>query len=346
MGPPLFIVPDDGEYFVRVGVRPERPEASLPFPMPPPRLPASLRLWINAREESIELKGDSYEWDRAVHLRKGRNPAVLEVERPEEGPVMFYAVLLDSEPPEQDRYVPLLRWFEKPQRVVWDVKPIAARRVGWYRFLAPPGLRAVHFQAQARALEAWVDGRPVAVELDKILLSAAQPGVSQVAMRVEQEPGSYAGAAFREPVTFECEEGQIALGDWSKFGLATYSGIGVYAKDFELETVHLRGKVILDLGEVKDVAEVFVNGSPAGIRMARPFQFDITRLVKIGQNRLVVKIANTLANHMSTYPTRWVLEGQTVSGLLGPVKLEFRVPVTMNLDIAESRAAIAPHSAT
>lgn len=332
-----IIVPDDGKYFVRVGVRPERPEASLPFPMPPPRLPATVRLWINAQEVPIELKANSYECRTVVHLRTGRNPAVLEVVRPEEGPVMFYVVLLDSEPPAEDRYVPVLKWYEKPQRVALDIKAVAARRVGWYRFLAPPGVRAIRFDTQARALQAWVDGRPVTVELDRILLSAGQPGVSQVAVRVEQEPGTYAGAAFREPVSFECEEGQIALGDWSKYGLSTYSGIGVYAKEFELETAHLRGRIILDLGEVKNVAEVFVNGSLAGTGMVRPFQFDVTRLVKTGRNRLVVKVANTLANHMSTYPTNWILEGQTVSGLLGPVKLEFRVPVSMKLDIAESR---------
>ena len=34
-------------------------------------------------------------------------------------------------------------------------------------------------------------------------------------------------------------------------------------------------------------------------------------------------MANTLANHMSTYPTRHVYPGQTRSGLLGPARLRF-----------------------
>jgi hypothetical protein len=87
--------------------------------------------------------------------------------------------------------------------------------------------------------------------------------------------------------------------------------------------------VLLDLGLARNVAEVLVNGKSAGIKLARPFDFDISEFVKAGVNRLEIKIANTLANHMSTYPTQWVLEGQTVSGLLGPVDLRFLSPVKM-----------------
>jgi hypothetical protein len=48
--------------------------------------------------------------------------------------------------------------------------------------------------------------------------------------------------------------------------------------------------------------------------------------VQEGRNRIEIKIANTLANHMSTYPTKWVFEGQTESGLLEPVLLRFLSP--------------------
>jgi hypothetical protein len=63
--------------------------------------------------------------------------------------------------------------------------------------------------------------------------------------------------------------------------------------------------------------------------MTRPFQLDITDLARPGENRLQVKVANTLANHMRTYPTKFVFEGQTVSGLLGPVRLTFLSKVTL-----------------
>ena len=101
----------------------------------------------------------------------------------------------------------------------------------------------------------------------------------------------------------------------------------------KLERPHLRGKVLLDLGEVAATAEVHVNGKPAGVGMAPPWRFDVTRLVVEGENRIEVKVVNTLANHMSTYPTRYVYEGQTVSGLIGPVTIQFLAEAAL-----ESRA--------
>ena len=97
----------------------------------------------------------------------------------------------------------------------------------------------------------------------------------------------------------------------------------MYGRRVKLEKPHLRGKVLLDLGEVAAAAEVHVNGQPAGVGMAPPWRFDVTRLVVEGENRIEVKVVNTLANHMSTYPTRYVYEGQTLSGLLGPVTIQF-----------------------
>jgi len=139
----------------------------------------------------------------------------------------------------------------------------------------------------------------------------------------------YAGAVFEEPVAFEIDEGRITLGDWCDAGLATYSGIGIYGTEVELDKAQLAGQVVLELGKVKATAEVAVNGQPAGVRLARPYRFDITALVREGANKIEIKVANTLANHYSTFPTRWVFEGQTESGLFGPVELRFLSPARL-----------------
>ena len=55
------------------------------------------------------------------------------------------------------------------------------------------------------------------------------------------------------------------------------------------------------------------------------------RPVQEGENRIEVKVVNTLANHMITCPTKYLREGQTVSGLLGPVRLLFLSPVIFGL---------------
>jgi len=187
----------------------------------------------------------------------------------------------------------------------------------------------MRLNCHARKVAAWIDGQPAKVEAGTIILDSSMGGVSQIALRVEQEPGCRAGAAFTLPVAVECEKGRIPLGDWCDYGLETYSGGAVYNKVVNLEQHHLAGKVLLDLGQISTTAEVHVNGQPAGVKMGQPFRFDITDFVEEGENQIRVKVVNTLANHMSTYPTNYVYEGQTVSGLLGPVKLQFLSKVTL-----------------
>ncbi|MEI7899829.1 MAG: hypothetical protein WCK89_06220 [bacterium] len=69
-------------------------------------------------------------------------------------------------------------------------------------------------------------------------------------------------------------------------------------------------------------AEVRVNGQPAGIRVSPPWRFDITSLVKPGENRIEILVRNTLANHYTTVPTQY--RGKTTAGLLGPVTLNLQ----------------------
>ena len=101
--------------------------------------------------------------------------------------------------------------------------------------------------------------------------------------------------------------------------------------------------MILDLGEVRDLAEVFVNGKSAGILWKKPYQADITHLVKTGENDLKIEIVNLWINRLTgdmlsepedrycktnqSYMIREIWPGgdepfriQT-AGLLGPVNL-------------------------
>jgi hypothetical protein len=318
-----------------------RLEASTGFDLPDRR-----QAWINGEEVLNVGEKQGEEVSARVHLKKGWNPVLLKLVQSEHvgrdnkggvGPdgapneqkpqaemkIATYGVIREMAPPPVDPYVPLVRWFSDGQHLVCDITPNKEKRVGWYRFKAPPGLTRMRIAAKARGIEAWINGEKVLVQNGEIKLRSPIKQVSQVALRVEQEPGTYAGAVFPHPVAFECREGQIPLGDWSEFGLSTYSGAGIYHKLTNLEKAHLKGKVLLDLGNVRTVAEVHVNGNSAGVRLARPFRFDITNFVKEGENEIQIKVVNTLANHMSTYPTKYIYEGQTQSGLLGPVEIRF-----------------------
>jgi len=293
-------------------------------------VPYRKQAWVNGQSVLDAQSKEGEEARASVHLSKGWNPILLKIVQRSGTKTATYAIIRDSEAPPADPYVPELRWFSDSPPVIYDLTPQKDHRVGWYRFNAPPGLVGMRLAAKARGIEAWINGEKVPVQNGAIKLASPIQQASQVALRVEQEPGTYAGAVFSQPIAFDCSEGEIGLGDWSNYGLETYSGIVVYGKTVNIREDQLRGKLILDLGSVKVVAEVLVNGNSAGVRLARPFSFDITDLLKPGQNTIEIKVANTLANHMRSYPTHYIHKGQTVSGLLGPVRLNFLSPVTLN----------------
>ena len=57
--------------------------------------------------------------------------------------------------------------------------------------------------------------------------------------------------------------------------------------------------LILDLGELRDVAEVFINGKSAGILWKKPYSVDISQLVQPGINELKVEIVNLWINRLT-----------------------------------------------
>ena len=271
-----------------------------------------------------------------IVLKKGSNPVLLEITHPGGQRIWTYAAFYEpGRPPATERFVPLLKWSRENAAIRHDIFPEAAKRVGWYRFEAPPGTKSMTLHLIARSVEAWVDGDPVEVNGDTITLVSRKERVSQVAVRIEHEPGRYGGAAFEQPVSFDCESGLIALGDWCDHALRSYSGAGVYRTTFQISPDRLEGKAVLDLGRVNSTAEVTANGKSVGIRMASPYTFDLSRLLKEGENAIEVRVHNTLANHYDVgYPSKWVHDGQTLSGLIGPANIRFLREVVLHRDPA------------
>ena len=213
-----------------------------------------------------------------------------------------------------------MTWFDDPSVIRFDVHA-GARPAEWFRFIAPPGLRAITVTARA-TVEAWADGRPMrAAGRGRFQAAAPLPRAAVVALRVVGETGFCGAAVFPEPLRLECGPGIAALGDWSKAGvLECCSGGAWYRKTVTLTPQQVRGEITLDLGKVVATAEVRVNGKLAGIRVAPPWRVDISKQAKAGENRVEVLVFNALANHYLTIPTRY--RGGLTSGLLGPVRLE------------------------
>jgi len=86
---------------------------------------------------------------------------------------------------------------------------------------------------------------------------------------------------------------------------------------------------------VSSVADVFVNGEHAGTRVWRPYQLDISKLIKPGENEIRVLITNTEANQRAVGTRRHILPAIDSSGMEGPVKVMPYLDRILTLQLAE-----------
>jgi hypothetical protein len=182
----------------------------------------------------------------------------------------------------------------------------------------------------------WVDGAAITVTPDSVpssrfpwpdvpvwqaVLPSTIRKAASVVLRIEHEPGWYGGAAIPEPIAFGCDTGLIAAGDLANDrSLGTYSGGICYTRSIQLTPAQAEGKrLTLDLGSLVSSASVRINGEPAGVRAAPPWEFDLTGKIRAGRNRLEVTVHTTLGNHYRTVPSQY--PGSASSGLIGPAVL-------------------------
>ncbi len=94
------------------------------------------------------------------------------------------------------------------------------------------------------------------------------------------------------------------LTDWTRRpeeGIRYYSGIATYSKTFDLSSDINRDKgnrIYLNLGKVKVMARIRLNGKDLGVVWCAPWQVEITKALKTGGNRLEIDIANLWPNRM------------------------------------------------
>ena len=88
---------------------------------------------------------------------------------------------------------------------------------------------------------------------------------------------------------------------WSEHphaGIRYYSGTAVYTSSFDVSLLNPDLAAILDLGQVADIARVFVNGEEVDILWAPPFQTNISPYLRQGSNSLQVHVANRWINRL------------------------------------------------
>ncbi len=80
------------------------------------------------------------------------------------------------------------------------------------------------------------------------------------------------------------------------------------------------GIQVLDLGMVGETAALWVNGELIGRRICPPYRFELTGILRAGDNTVEIEVANTLVQQMKDRLSRYMQIAP--SGLLGPVVLE------------------------
>jgi hypothetical protein len=137
-----------------------------------------------------------------------------------------------------------------------------------------------------------------------------------------------------EQVVFE------SLAPWNENadqGVKYFSGTGSYKQTIQApaEWFTEGTRLYLDLGSVKDLAEVFINGKSLGIVWKTPFSLDVTNALQQGENQLEIKVTNLWVNRLIGDRQPGVKEKITFtitepyransplmsSGLLGPVQI-------------------------
>lgn len=75
-----------------------------------------------------------------------------------------------------------------------------------------------------------------------------------------------------------------------------YSGEINYSTEFELQKLNKSKRIVLNLGNLCNLATIKVNGVECGTVWTTPYELDISNAIKKGKNRLEITVVNTWAN--------------------------------------------------
>lgn len=153
-------------------------------------------------------------------------------------------------------------------------------------------------------------------------------------------------------VTFEAKRGAPPsatfpqLTDWSAHadpGIRYFSGAATYSRTVTVEAGDLASgrRIMLDLGSVRELATVTINGSTVGTAWHAPYRLDVTDKLRSGSNKVEIEVINLWPNRLIgdkqpgatpvTYAPQSPYKADSPllsSGLLGPVNLVVEDPVS------------------
>jgi len=96
---------------------------------------------------------------------------------------------------------------------------------------------------------------------------------------------------------------------WTELPLDTAKvnfGTGRYTVTFSIDNPSAADEWMLDLGDVRESARIYVNGHEAGTAWSVPFRLNIGKYLKKGNNTLTIDVTNLQANRIADYERRGI----------------------------------------
>ncbi len=182
-------------------------------------------------------------------------------------------------------------------------------------------------------------------ENDAVFVVFRKPASTPSRTVAEKKEASLATLDGAWEVAFQPNRGAPAnatfdkLVSWSESsdaGVKYFSGTATYTKTVQAPAGWLKPseQIWLDLGDVRNIAEVAVNGRPVAAVWREPFRVNVTGVLKTGANTVEVKVTNVWVNRLIgdqqpgaqriAYAQQQFYQADSPllpSGLLGPVRL-------------------------
>ncbi len=157
---------------------------------------------------------------------------------------------------------------------------------------------------------------------------------------IKQEKRFIIGENALQTQTYNEQAQSAKLGDWKQYVGEDFSGDCVYETTFTAPDN--MQNAVLDLGDVKHTAKVWLNGKQVGVKVMPPYRLALPMQALEKENRLQIVVSNTAANEyvhtksfekMEPYKLTVYFEKEMQfcadtakqgSGLFGPVKILYK----------------------
>ena len=195
-------------------------------------------------------------------------------------------------------------------------------------------VRAGHFDTSASSAQRKLSDQGISLRdqqnsvAEPVEATTIQTVTSTWQVHFDQKNGGTADEEFPELVSWTRKENPI---------VKYFSGTAIYKTTVTIDSTQLAtsARIFIDLGVVKNIADLSINGTPAGVLWKAPFRTaDIKPLLKEGDNLLEIKITNVWRNRMigdvqpgEKHPVTAIrrfyksTDKLLPSGLLGPVRI-------------------------